>query len=393
MEFKPDGEAALVRLAAAGDAEAFRELQTRYSETVQNCLQSEPCPADNLPGLTDKTWMEINGKISAFDPSRAAFSAFVDNRSRFVKLKHYAAPELRNSSAAEILIRALRDQPSPLRSDKELEELLLVIQAQAGDSESFNQLWSDHQEALFGFIRWQIRCADADRIAREILSDAFVFLRSHISDYDPNRSRFRTFAKLHVDSLRKKRFRRGREMPVSWVSDPDQEDPVTRLPEPPDPSRSIEHELIQYEQAKHLLRVSFGLSCPPHQLVTFGFNRLLEWKPRNIVKELSGHPLADIEVRLENGFIGKSPYDEEFVRDCFTGLRQGMEALFGSLVTHPKAQRAHPNLLHRKTGTILLRDFYPDNHDREDAVTKWSNNVWKSLRIRMLDECWTGRDP
>lgn len=266
------------------------------------------------------------------------------------------------------------------------DETALIRQANAGDSDAFNRLWSDHQMALFGFIRWQVRCPDADRIAREILADSYLFLRSHISDYDPNRSRFRTFARLHADSLRKKRLRRGREIPVSWVSDPDQDDPSTRLPEPRDPRCSAEDELIQYEEATRLLRVSFSLSSPPHQLVVFGFNRLLGWKPRDIVKHLAPLRLSELEVRLENDFVEVSPYDEDFVRSCFSGLRQCMEVALGSLVSHPKARQAYSSLLERVTGSIVLCDFYDAEHDPEDSVCKWSNNVWKSLRIRMLEE-------
>ncbi len=266
------------------------------------------------------------------------------------------------------------------------DEAALIRQAVAGDAEAFNQLWSRHQEALFGFIRWQVRCPDADRIAREILADSYLFLRSHLSDYDPSRSRFRTFAKLHVDSLRKKHFRRGREICVDWVSDPDPVDPVTRLPEPQDPGLSAEDDLIQYEEATNLMRVSFSLSCPPHQLVIFGFNRLLGWKPRDIVSALSLCPLSELEARLENGFIQINPYDEEFVRDCFSGLRRSMEVTFGCLVSHPKARQAYRNLLETKTGDIVLRDLYSAEHGPEECVTKWSNNVWKSLRIRMLEE-------
>ena len=160
------------------------------------------------------------------------------------------------------------------------------------------------------------------------------------------------------------------------------------LPEPPDPARSAEEDLIQYEQARRLLRVSFSLSSPPHQLVIFGFNRLLGWKPRDIVREFSANLLSELEVKLENEFIEVNPYDEEFVRNCFSRLRQCMGIVFGSLVSHPKARQVHVDLLDKKAGSIPLRDFYVPQHDREDDVAKWSNNIWKSVRMRMLEECW-----
>jgi len=131
--------------------------------------------------------------------------------------------------------------------------------------------------------------------------------------------------------------------------------------------------------------VSFSLSSPPHQLVVFGFNRLLGWKPRDIVKNLSPLPLAELEALLENDFVAANPYDEDFVRDCVRNLRQSMEVTFGCLVSHPKARQAYRTLLERVTGSILLRDFYDAEHDPEDSVCEWVNNVWKSLRIRMLE--------
>jgi hypothetical protein len=177
------------------------------------------------------------------------------------------------------------------------------------------------------------------------------------------------------------------------VSDPDEDDPATRLPEPEDPRCSAEDELIQYEEAARLLRATFSLPSPPHQLVVFGFNRLLAWKPRDIAKSLSPFRLSELEVRLEDDFVAVNPYDDDFVRGCFRGLRYGMEVTLGYLVSHPKARQAYSSLLERVTGSIVLCEFYDMEHDPEDSVCKWSNNVWKSLRIRMLEELFQKSRP
>lgn len=51
-----------------------------------------------------------------------------------------------------------------------------------------------------------------------------------------------------------------------------------------------------------LLRIIFQCCAKPHQLIAFGFNKLLEWTPQEIVRELSNDLLKELALRLKKDY-------------------------------------------------------------------------------------------
>ncbi len=383
MDLGESSEKQLVRQAMEGNEESFSTLRSVYNSTVFHCLRQYARNDDSLTDLVNKTWVEVQSRLQAYERSQMSFADFVENRTRFVCLKFQASSNERLSTRR--LIDDLRAGPSPFETDEELEELVCVLGAKEGDPEAFNRLWARHQDQLYGFIRWQIRGEGADEIARDILSNLCLFLRQRITIYDPVRARFRTFAKFYADSLRKRYFKPNREIAVDWIQDADGETSPFVGAESAGLHKSVEDQLIDYEAARALLQVTFNLTSPPHQLVIFGFNKLLEWKPVEIVKSLSDQLLGDLEPRLEDDFISGVTYEQEFIRECFAKLRHNMGRKFKEVVRHPKALNAYKNILDQEIGTLKLSSFYTKNTNREDNVVKWAGNVWKTVRVRMLE--------
>lgn len=137
---------------------------------------------------------------------------------------------------------------------------------------------------------------------------------------------------------------------------------------------------------ERLLHVAFNSSSPLQQVIIFGFNKLLQWTPREIVAGLSGFPIRDLEASLEQKLVETRGYSQKGITDCFQKLRRNMDAVFGTLVQHPKTRELHKALLHRITGDIVLREFYSSEQEAEGNVDQWVNNVWKDVRVKMLED-------
>jgi hypothetical protein len=210
--------------------------------------------------------------------------------------------------------------------------------------------------------------------------------------YNPSRSRFRTYAKSYAENqvkqfyTRKRKIREGELFGSDLTPAGDAEkDTATWEASIPDPRSSVEATLISVEQANRLLQTTFNSTSPPHQVLIFGFDRLLKWPPRRIVAELSDLTLRTLETQLEEDLVDIIGLGPTIIRDCLRKLRDDMHATFGVLVSHPKTREAHQTLLGRVTGDIVLRELYTKEDDPEDNVAKWANNAWRNIRVRMLE--------
>ncbi len=387
-------EITLVRRVLEGDQMSWEELKARFAEIMSQCIRSYADNEDHIYKVIDGSWSEIRRKLPDFEATQSSFQQFVENRTKLIGLRYYAFTGRKNSSLVEALIRELQNDPTPFLSDLELEEVSLVILAQDGDVEAFNQLWSRCHKSLHRYIK--VRVKDND-IADELLNKTFLALSiSGIQKFDPFLSRFRTFAGYCAEAEVRRYYssekrRRDKEVQIDPPQEWEDERPTVKEADLLSKEPLADEALIKLEQIRMLLRVTFNLTSPPHQLIVFGFNKLLGWDPKEIVEKLSRQTLRDLEIQLKLEYIKSAIFEEEYVRGCFEKLRNRMEEPLGSVVKHPKARQTYLNLLDRLTGDILLKSFYSneeghkEDESPEDKVSKWSDNVRKSVIKRMIE--------
>lgn len=154
---------------------------------------------------------------------------------------------------------------------------------------------------------------------------------------------------------------------------------------------TAEGELIRLEQAEWLLPKTFGGTSPPHQLIAFGFCKLLEWTPADIVKELSDIRLAELAQRLENEYIERPGLSRERLRPHFIPLHDRMKLPFEDAVTDDKTRGIYPQLPGRIVGKTTLRDYYTGTTESD-----WKANIvawWWAVHRRVIAALSVSDDP
>jgi hypothetical protein len=133
-----------------------------------------------------------------------------------------------------------------------------------------------------------------------------------------------------------------------------------------------------------LLRLTFNGTSPPHQLLTFGFVKLLGWKPRAVVASFSSVILCELEERLETAYSNRTQLKEDVVAACFAQLQKQMRETFGEVVKEPIIRKTYPHLLAYVVGTTTLQQYFtePDEEGQADNIVKW----WAAVRRRAWKE-------
>jgi DNA-directed RNA polymerase specialized sigma24 family protein len=374
---------------------AMTPLQAQHGHAVMRYIQRYAISDGDTQAITQGVWNDLQRRLINSDLSPSSSDTFVEHLTLITMMKYYSAPEHRDAALTTTLSSALQNMGSSPELDEECAELLLVLRAQAGEVEAFNEWWIRHQKVIVGWIRARVSPGgSSDAHVHEILNETFMDLRTKaLPRYDPSRSRFRTYAKSYAENrikqfyTREKKIRERELLGNDIVPTGDtQEDPEPWEERVPSEQPSVEAATIGAEQANRLLQTTFTSTSPPHQVIIFGFNRLLTWPPRDIVADLSDCTLRTLETKLEDDLMDIIGLGPTTIRECLRKLRDDMHVTFGALVSHPKTREAHQTLLERIAGDIVLRELYTKDDDPEDNVAKWANNVWRSIRVRMLEE-------
>ena len=208
----------------------------------------------------------------------------------------------------------------------------LARRAAQRDHEAFATLHERHANRVFGYLRARSR-NDGD--AEEIAQQTWVQLTERLGDFDPARGGFIAFA-LHWAGIVLRRYYAPRLEPAA------NEDALASA------TVAFVEEVEDAERAdllRRLLAIVFSGTPPAHQLVAFGFCKLLGWKPGRVVDELAAVPLRAAATRLTEGYLAASRLPEDDVRACFAPLHGRLageegDATLGSLLTADRPAEA-----------------------------------------------------
>jgi DNA-directed RNA polymerase specialized sigma24 family protein len=265
------------------------------------------------------------------------------------------------------------------------EERVLVLQAVGGDEGAWQRLVSNYRGEVFGAIRVRVPHEYAD----DILQETWIRVWKYLADYNPERAPLVAFLKQHafwatIDFLRRRRSgtwfetlvcefrdRHGNSEggdPFDWISS------LAESPTVPD----VEAEDFE-EVYNELFRITFALPNPPHELLCFGFCKILEWEPRRIAANLGREALEAIEGTLEKGCIEDSDLDAELICACFAPLRERLSRPLGSLISDQRTRQRYRQLLERMVGRTALHEYF--SSAPTDDISHW----WYSVRRRFLE--------
>lgn len=272
-------------------------------------------------------------------------------------------------------------------------EARLISQIQREDRNAFDgKVYARYQKMLLGF------CRGFDVDARQdVVQDAWVAVWRKISIYDPARGEFAMFVRYWAGFalLRHCSKTAGRNKVLSlledlrrWFPNIDDEEEVADIlasdPLPTEPSFNNPEEVA--ELYENMLKKLLDGTSPPHEVIAFGFCKLLFWKPREIVEELSDKRIRFLIQKFEEDYMEKGDLPWERIQSLFQKYYSVMDKTFGEVAKEPRTLKTYPNLINRVVGETSLREYYT-KEDPTANISKW----WYNVRRRFLD--WFGVQP
>lgn len=253
---------------------------------------------------------------------------------------------------------------------------------------SVSALIESHQRRLNGFMRVRVR---DDSTAEDLVQDTWAEVLRRIDTFDSGRGSFWTFTKIWAAIVLKRHWDEKTPETVELDDDRDVERAADGSGGGQDIAASADlaaglPDGLAVEDRVHAARTLLDLLChvmacsrPPHEVIVFGFSKLL-WKPSEIVEELSDRPLRGLAARLEADYRAAVPIPA--VRAAFSPLLEKLDRPLGDLIEDPRTRRGNESLLARVAGDTTLADYYPDAGNAEAAVTRW----WDAVKRAVFSE-------
>ena len=264
------------------------------------------------------------------------------------------------------------------------------------DSDAYDGLVESHHRRLLGWFR--ARVGDRD-LAADLAQRTWVEVLERARTFDPERGAFWTFTKIWSRFVLLRHYSELRHL---WLFTLDHGE-LGDVPngQPGSTSDAAIAPLDQWAGAPaaeallsasavflELLHHVFQCKRLPHEVITFGFVKLLDWKPQRVVAELADQSLQDLAARLEAEYLRYVPLDG--VREAFGPLREKLGCSLEHIQVDGRTSGAYQELLHRTAGASLLREYFPRDTDPREAVTRWWSAVNRVLKVRLLE---LGRGP
>jgi len=253
--------------------------------------------------------------------------------------------------------------------------------------DSFNLLFARHGRAMRGHALARSRSeADADEVAQ----DAWLELWRHRHQYSSTRAVFRAFA-IHWVRRCLVRFYSDRKDRLQTelclddlrgdLSDAEFEDLLSRRSAQGSVMASAEANVERNARYEWLLKELLAGANPPHQLLAFCFCKLLDWKPREVVQELSDTPLRQLAIEAKTGYMEVGALPSPVVNLHCVKLDRRMELRFEDAVADRKTLETYPGLFGRIVGDTTFRDYYTGSTtDAQCAnVSEWWWAVFRRL--------------
>lgn len=265
------------------------------------------------------------------------------------------------------------------------EELILIANAILEKPGAYDRLYQSCEEPVRGFIRFKLRdWKNVDDIAQE----TWIAVKENFSAYNPAFTDFASFAKYWAGLVINKDRDKAQKMRHGVIVDDfaDAEDEwelgemiARRNPDhaAPSPEEIIIEENDQIEllaRYEKLWRITFNCDLLPHLLLTFGFNKLLGEKPKEIVAQKSARELKKLGEQLEKQLLAKSQLAEAFIKENMKPLHGNMAKTFANFTLDRRTRETLPASNGRTIGLTTLKEYYRLDPP-EDNIPMWSQMV------------------
>lgn len=246
--------------------------------------------------------------------------------------------------------------------------------------EAFDKLYRHLDQALLGFFRSNIgSLADAQDLAQETWSTCLARKASFNPQYTFY-TFLRHFAKYKLLEYFQ-RHRRNLDLRTLLKEHPELESLSAAGDAIPqagsrESGKAISSSPDARVMLQELLGLSFGCSVKPHQLLVLGF-RILEWRPREILVELSNLTLSDLAEKLSSEacrcFSIEGPQATRFFAPLTGVLKKKIAAVYGE-PEYRDLQKRYPGV---EAGETRLSDYLRD--DAAKSLYDWMDDIRTKL--------------
>lgn len=274
---------------------------------------------------------------------------------------------------------------------QDLDDVALIEQARQGSAPAFETLFSRYRAAVDAYIGSRVRRRED---VEDISQDTWAEVLKKLSQYDSQRANFVAFVKNHAHwkmvayygelGERSRLEILAQDLLGSKLPFEEESGATDILRRVKDSTPSPEEIAERAELFDRFLKVVFSSSIAPHQLISFGFARLLEWRPREIVAELSEQFLRNLEARLEDDYSRILLGQKTYLRERLSPLREKIDCEVDDVIEDPNTRTAYAHLLNRLVGQTKLSDYYTIHGDPEQNIDEWCWSVKRRALLELL---------
>jgi DNA-directed RNA polymerase specialized sigma24 family protein len=385
---RPEIKDMLVRAAASAVPAYTRGFRYLLDEiNAYNAAADAPQKDD----ATDEAFARIHAYASAVDwtESRTSFFGRTPDQPssslKFGECHSLDAVYLHAPAPAMLVPRA------QMPVGRSLPESTLVEQSGKHVESARQQLHELCKSEILGYLR--VRCGQED--AEEIAQMAWAEVLERIDTFNPDRGNFSAFVRYWagIVALRwfhEKKIRSGRlllfsELQSNFFDFPEDEN-RPHLEEQIETERpDAERVLVTQQSFIALFEATFfNTASPPHQLLAFGFCRLLDWRPKDFVAEQSDRSLKQLADEFERLYVFQLPAQTSRIKTACASLRKTLTLPLSGATNDRATLAAYRELSSRPTAETKFSDYYRENP--EQNISHWiyavRRRVLSALRVK-----------
>jgi RNA polymerase sigma factor (sigma-70 family) len=254
------------------------------------------------------------------------------------------------------------------------EQVRLAFKAKCGDEKALQKLFEAFYDAIFGYIYGKIyNRADAEDLCNDTFKQAQKSLME--CKYDPEYSFYTFLRGIAYFKILDYWGRRSEQHQETVTSPEEDEKPdITQLI----PFKGDSQYMIVFRL--EILRLMILCCAKPHKVVAAEFRLLLQWKPQQIVEELSDKELGVLSrmffeeylLTFSGGIRRETLY--KYGSDQFKKIRKLTKVIY---IEHEYTEKLEPYRENR-VREIPLQVFYTD--DPEESIYYWLLDVKHRMR-------------
>jgi len=210
--------------------------------------------------------------------------------------------------------------------------------------------------------------------AEDIASETWLRFCKCADRFDPQRASLLTFLRAIARNAAIDFYRKVRENDSPGA----RETAETAAP------IDLEFPALRQEYERILLYVMSDIG-PPHQRITFGFHKMLEWNASEIAGRLSPRMLGELAKTLAEDYRRAARLPGEYSARAFAPLMADLARAVGRCLKDSKTRSTWMHLADKVAKDTRLEEYYTggERTHRTQNIEQWSTSLRRRVILRL----------